>query len=156
MGCSQVLGYKLILQHCDKDVEQRIESYGNWEVCNTVQDPIELLKLIRSALHKHDDVKQGIMAYIEQDIRLFTMWQKPDQSPLEFVKQVKAQVDVINVHGGRAGYHPELYKAHLAESTPATELQQKASVRNILLVLQFALQTTLVSRSLKMSWTTTF
>jgi hypothetical protein len=45
------------------------------------------------------------------------MWQKPDQSPLEFVKQVKAQAqaDVINFHGGRAGYHPELYKAHLAE-----------------------------------------
>ena len=28
-------------------------------VCNTAPDPIELLKLIRSALHKHDDVKQG-------------------------------------------------------------------------------------------------
>ena len=108
-------GFQLILQHCDKDVEQRIESYGNWEVCNASQDPIELLKLIRSALHKHDDIKQGTMAFVEQDIRLFTMWQKPEQSPLEFVKQVKAQADVINVHGGRAGYHPELYKAHLAE-----------------------------------------
>jgi hypothetical protein len=55
-------GYQLILKHCDKDVEQRIESYGNWEVCNAAQDPIELLKLIRSASHKHDDVKQGTMA----------------------------------------------------------------------------------------------
>lgn len=37
-------GFQLILQHCDKDAEQRIESYGNWEVCNASQDPIELLK----------------------------------------------------------------------------------------------------------------
>jgi hypothetical protein len=43
------------------------------------------------------------------------MWQKPDQTPLDFIKQVKAQADVINVHGGRAGFHPELYKAHLAK-----------------------------------------
>lgn len=84
-------------------------------MCNASQDPIELLKLIRSALHKHDNIKQGTMAFVEQDIRLFTMWQKPEQSPLEFVKQVKAQADVINVHGGNVGYHPELYKAHLAE-----------------------------------------
>jgi hypothetical protein len=43
------------------------------------------------------------------------MWQKPDRTPLEFIKQVKAQADVINVHEGQAGFHPELYKAHLAE-----------------------------------------
>jgi hypothetical protein len=62
-------GFQLILQHCDKDVEQRIIFYANWEVCNGTQDPIELLKLIRSALHKHDDViKQGTMAFVEQDI----------------------------------------------------------------------------------------
>jgi hypothetical protein len=29
--------------------------------------------------------------------------------------KAQAQADVINFHGGRAGYHPELYKAHLAE-----------------------------------------
>eukprot|EP00804_Cyclotella_cryptica_P030257 CCRYP_017126-RA/>CCRYP_017126-RA protein AED:0.35 eAED:0.30 QI:0/0/0/1/1/1/2/0/455 len=34
-------------------------------------------------------------------------------SPLDFIKLVKAQADVINVHGGRAGYHPGLYKQHL-------------------------------------------
>ena len=44
------------------------------------QDPIELLKLIRSGLNKHDNIQQGTMAYVEQDICLFTMWQKLDQA----------------------------------------------------------------------------
>jgi hypothetical protein len=33
-------GYQLILQDPDKDVEQCIESYRNWEVRNMAQDPI--------------------------------------------------------------------------------------------------------------------
>jgi len=150
----------LILQHCNKDVEQHIESYGNWEVCNMAQDPIELLKLIRSALHKHDDIKQGTMAYVEQDIRLFTMWQKRDQSPLEFVKQVKAQADVLTSTVAGQGTTLSCTKLILQNgwllttktqrpepATPARERRRKAAARNTLLVLRFELRTMLVLRS---------
>ena len=153
-------GYQLILQHCNKDVEQHIESYGNWEVCNMAQDPIELLKLIRSALHKHDDIKQGTMAYVEQDIRLFTMWQKRDQSPLEFVKQVKAQADVLTSTVAGQGTTLSCTKLILQNgwllttktqrpepATPARERRRKAAARNTLLVLRFELRTMLVLRS---------
>jgi hypothetical protein len=72
---------------------------------------------------------------------------------------------VINVHGGRAGYHPGLYKAHLAEwmdinnkdaTTGASDASKKAAVKNILRVSQYVLRTTHVARSCKMSWTMTF
>eukprot|EP00804_Cyclotella_cryptica_P002560 CCRYP_010401-RA/>CCRYP_010401-RA protein AED:0.15 eAED:0.13 QI:0/0/0/0.5/1/1/8/0/1350 len=75
--------FQLLLQHCHPDVEQ------------------------------HDEIKQGVMAYVEQDIRLYTLRQDRETTPLDFIKLVKAQADVINIHGGRAGYHPGLYKQHL-------------------------------------------
>jgi hypothetical protein len=153
-------GFQLILQHCDKDVEQRIMSYADWEVSNTAQDPIGLLKLIRSALHKHDDVKQGTMAFVEQDIRLYTMWQKPDQTPLDFIKQVKAQADVINVHGGGLGSTQNSIKLiwpsgwplitrqrHLVPVMHRRKWQQRVAVRSIWPVMQFELQIIHVSRT---------
>ena len=100
-------GYQLFLQRCKHELEHCLESYDFWEFVNASQDPIEILKMIRSAINCHDDVKQGTMAFIEQDMRLYTAWQKHDQSPLNYVKQVRAQADVINVHGGASWLSPK-------------------------------------------------
>eukprot|EP00804_Cyclotella_cryptica_P018941 CCRYP_006458-RA/>CCRYP_006458-RA protein AED:0.52 eAED:0.43 QI:0/0/0/0.5/1/1/2/0/247 len=97
--------FQLLMQHCHPDVEQQIKSNEAWEVTNAAHNPVKLMKLIRSAVHKHDEIKQGAMVFVEQDIRLYTMRQDGNTTPLDFDKLVKAQADVINVQGDRAGYH---------------------------------------------------
>jgi hypothetical protein len=48
--------------HCHPDVDERIKSFDKWTVVDVSQDVVELLKLIKSVLHKHEKVKQGTMA----------------------------------------------------------------------------------------------
>ena len=56
------------------------------------------------------------MQVVEQDIRLYVYgFQKQHQSLMDYYKLFKAQVEVINVHGGCFGYHPGLFQKKLME-----------------------------------------
>ena len=53
---------------------------------------------------------------VDQDVRLYVhSFQKDHESILEYYKRFTAQCDVIDIHGGQAGYHLALYTAHLEE-----------------------------------------
>jgi hypothetical protein len=91
-----------------------LNSLETWGVINDRQDLIELLKAMRSIAHKHDEVKGGVMNHVEQDIRLYVhSCQRDHESIMDYYKKFNAQCDVIDVHGGKAGYHPGLYNKHL-------------------------------------------
>ena len=79
-----------------------------WVEAKVEQDVINLIVVICSIYHKHDDTKQGTMVLVETDMVLYTMWQKAHDSPANFMRLFKAQLDIIYKHGGRAGYHPKL------------------------------------------------
>ena len=67
-------------------------------------------------MHKHDKVKGGTMAIVEQDIRLYIgCYQKQNQTLTKYFKLFKAQCDVIDVFGGKAGYHRGLYQQTLKD-----------------------------------------
>ena len=53
------------------------------------------------------------MGKVEADMNLMSTIQGESQSLNDYIKLFKAQVDVINANGGRAGYNPELYQEHL-------------------------------------------
>lgn len=54
------------------------------------------------------------MTIVESDVKLSTTVQERNQDLDDCYKVFKAQVDMIKVHGGNAGYHPVVYQLHLA------------------------------------------
>ncbi len=107
---------------------------------NQDQNPVELLKLIRSIAHKHEDEKGGTMARVEHDLRLYMCYQKPQMTNVDYYKTFKAIRAVVDVHGGRAGFHEGMYKERLREiktknglnvADPATdEMREKAMIES--------------------------
>ena len=70
---------------------------------------LELLKLICMHAHQHDEVNQGTMALVEHDLAFYLNFQKVTKDIATFHKLFKAHCDVIDMFGGRAGYHPVIY-----------------------------------------------
>eukprot|EP00956_Cyclotella_meneghiniana_P038953 scaffold162906_cov46-Cyclotella_meneghiniana.AAC.1 len=122
--------FQLVLSHVDPELEEKLEASAGWAQMTQDQDVIELLRLIRSHAHKHDEMKQGTMSLVEHDLDLYLNYQKADQDLSTFHKLFKARCEVINTFGGQAGYHPTLLLKHrrrilVAECQPippATEL----------------------------------
>jgi hypothetical protein len=87
---ASVRAFQLVLMHFHPDVEERIKSFDKWTVVDASQDVVKLLKLIRCVLHKCEEIKQGAMAYMEQDLRLMTMHQKPEWTPSQLHKAAES------------------------------------------------------------------
>ena len=51
--------FQLVLSHVNPELEEKLEASSTWAGIKQAQDVIELLKLIRSHVHMHDEVKQG-------------------------------------------------------------------------------------------------
>lgn len=60
--------YQLILVHCHPNMEKKLVASDKYARINQIQDPVELLKLVRSIAHKHKDDKGGTMARVEHDL----------------------------------------------------------------------------------------
>ncbi len=130
--------YQLLLVHCHPNMEQKLMSSERYLQINQDQNPVELLKLIRSIAHKHEDEKGGTMAWVEHDLRLYMCYQKPQMTNVDYYKTFKAIR--VDVHGGRAGFHEGMYKERLREiktknglnvGDPATdEMREKAMIES--------------------------
>ena len=55
------------------------------------------------------------MALVESNIRMITLRQEDGEKNWRYKEQFTAQARTINVHGGRAGYHPKIYMQHPGE-----------------------------------------
>ena len=99
------------MSHVDPDLEEKLKSASQWETINEHQDVVGLLKLIRAPAHQHDEVKQGMVSFVEMDFNLYLGYQPNGQDISTFYKLFKARCDVINTYGGQAGFHPQIYTA---------------------------------------------
>ena len=93
-------------------MRERLESSDAWETIETDQDVVRFLVLIRNVVHKHDEVKQGTMALVEQVLQLYLNFQAESESLQDFLKAFKARCDIVDTFKGQAGYHPQLYEDH--------------------------------------------
>eukprot|EP00804_Cyclotella_cryptica_P010750 CCRYP_005528-RA/>CCRYP_005528-RA protein AED:0.45 eAED:0.45 QI:0/-1/0/1/-1/1/1/0/127 len=96
-------------------MEQKLVATEKFVLINASQNPVELLKLIRSIAHKHEDEKGGTMARVEHDMRLYLCCQKPNITNVDYYKTFKAIHAVVDVHGGRAGFHEAIFKEKMRE-----------------------------------------
>ena len=102
--------FDFILNHTETTLEDRLKALTTWKSTNTTKDVIQLLKDIRDITHKHDETRQGSMAYVEDMIALFTTYQRPTESDRDFKKRFDSLVDMINAHGGKAGFHAAMVR----------------------------------------------
>ena len=71
------------------------------------------------------------MALVKIEMVLYTMWEKAHESPAEFMWLFKSQLDTINLHGGREGYHPKPYKDNLTLNRKAENTAYKESTKEM-------------------------
>ena len=125
--------FQLLLAHCHTDVRDKLESVASWEAVDVAQDPIRLLELIRNVVHKHEEVKQGVMALVEQQLNYYFLTFQKENEPLkEFLKNKKVQADIIDTFRGECGYHKTLHDEHkeaLAAAINALTPDQDAAAR---------------------------
>lgn len=51
--------FQLVLSHVHPDLEEKLEACSSWATIKQAQNLVELLKLIRSHAHMHDEVNRG-------------------------------------------------------------------------------------------------
>ena len=124
--------YHLILCQCPPELLEHLKSIELWDKTSSELNVVNLLHMIRAVCLKHDETKQGIMSAVNSDIRFYTFRQSKDMSCDEYLKLFRAQVDTINAHGGRAGFHWGTYQAKVAEILARDGKQDTPSDRELM------------------------
>ncbi|KAL7504016.1 hypothetical protein ACHAXN_001720, partial [Cyclotella atomus] len=119
--------FQLVLQHVHPDLEEKLESDSGWKQLEEDQDAVKLLILIRNYVHNHDEVKQGTMSLVQQDLNWHLGYQKERQLLTDFHKEYKARLEVVRALGGFPGYHPVLYN----DAKESMALDLGIDVRNL-------------------------
>ena len=104
--------FEILLQHCPKDLTQRLKSIGRYEAVNDSKEGIALITMISDVAHQHDDTAQGTMDLVTINLDIYTMFMTSEDAE-EFYGTFNAMADTINVHIGSAGYHTQLYADNL-------------------------------------------
>lgn len=109
---AQPRAFQLVLSHCEPTVIDKIEASSKWQTIKKGQNVIELLALIQGITQKHDEVKQGTMAFVEQLFDWCLHYQKEGEDLSDFFKRHKSGGDIIDSFGGKCGYHPVVFGQH--------------------------------------------
>ena len=65
--------FAILLQHCPKDLMQRLKSNDKYWKVNDKKDVISFVTMIRDVAHAHNDTTQGTMAIVLSDMALYTI-----------------------------------------------------------------------------------
>ena len=78
----------ILLQHCQKDVMQRLKSNDKYWKVNDKKDVISLVTMIRDVAHAHDDTNQGTMAIVSSDVALYTIFMSSTDDTDDFLQDL--------------------------------------------------------------------
>jgi hypothetical protein len=104
--------YQLVLSHCHPLLEEKLEACNDWAKINADQDLVQLLKLIRAVVHKHDDQQHSTMALVEHDLKLYMSFQRDNESDSDFYKAFNMRCEVVDTFGRQVGFHQAVYTRH--------------------------------------------
>ena len=105
--------FAILLQHCPKDLMQKIKLNGRYEALNNSKYVIALITMIRDVAHQNDDTTQVTVALVTSDLALYTTVMTSEYGTEEFHGTFNDKQDTINVYVGSAGYHTQLYADYL-------------------------------------------
>ena len=118
----------LVLSHCPKELVPELRNSTKWAGTEDNRDVVALLKMIRDITHNKKERKESVTTIAKSDVELFTILQEPGQDLYNYYKVFKAQVDIINAHGGNAGHHPVVYMLHLSAKLKSKKIKNDAYV----------------------------
>ena len=75
------------------------------------------------------ETRQGTMALVQVHVDLFTTTQRPNESVEAYYKLFCARRDMVNAHGGKSGFHKEIY-AKAREKVMAERNRDKTFMTN--------------------------
>ena len=90
----------LVLGQCTDYLRSCLEGQERWEQTSNERDLLELIRSIKSLLHKYEeDMEYHHVAY-HTLLRRFMMFQQGDYSNLEYKQRFKEQIEVLEAYNG--------------------------------------------------------
>ena len=86
------------------------------DAIKTDQDVIDLDKLIQTNFHLQKYYKQGVMATVEINKRVYLFYRGSYQSNSKYLESFKAHLKVIESHNGSVVYHTVLAAVSIQEN----------------------------------------
>ena len=86
--------------------------------------------MIRDLTHRMKETRQGTMALVQVHVDLFTTTQRSNESVEAHYKLFCARRNTVNAHGGKAGFHKELY-AKARDKVMAKRNRNKTFITNV-------------------------
>ena len=100
--------FAIVLQHCPKDLVQKLKSNPRFTETNSFKDVIAFTRIIFDVAHARNDTTQGTMTVVSSDVALYATCMSKTERPVDFCRTFQVNVDTINTRGGCAGHHPQL------------------------------------------------
>ena len=82
----------ILLQHCPKDLMQRLKSNDRYYDVNDTKDVISLVTMISDVAHAQDDTTQGTMAIVSSDVALYKIFMSSADDTDDFYRTFLAMV----------------------------------------------------------------
>ncbi len=92
--------YIIIYNQCSNSLRNNLEASNTFQVVNTCQDPITLLKLIQELCCSYDSKTHSVMVTIASHKRLFTYFQREGGDNSTYHQEFMAHINTIETYGG--------------------------------------------------------
>ena len=102
--------YNLLLLHCHPLLETAHKGASTWKPVHAAEDPIELLKLIRSIIHEGVGPKGEGERAVNNWIRLLCTHQTQSQTLKKFYKIFQANTGTMVAAGSKLGFDYGLWQ----------------------------------------------
>ncbi len=114
----------LIFHQCTPNLKNDIKAADTFPAIRVAQDPIVLLKLIRSLCCSYDAKTQSVMDTVASHKRLFTYYQRDGNDNHKYFQEFSAHVKTLETYGGigAIGITPTFLTAKLKELAAAREV----------------------------------
>lgn len=116
--------YKLIWGQCTEAIGAMIKAKDDFDLSNSSQDSIRLLKEIKGLLYRFDDKQYKPQSLADVVTRLCRLFQGRTMTNTKYFEWFNNLCEVIKHYGGDLGVHPVLYHAYLTKITQTPFLCQ--------------------------------
>ena len=93
-------------------MESVLKASSIWDTVMADQYAIGLILMIQDITHKKYEKMQSTMAYVKAFLELFTTYQDPKQSKIDYYALFKSRRYTVTAHGSQPGYRLKLYDNH--------------------------------------------
>ena len=99
-------------QLCPLELKTELNNSAQWEASAADTDIMAILLIMRDVMHNKKEQSQSTMGLAESFVALLLTQMKFKDTLGKYYCVFKAQVDMIEAHGGNPGYQCAVYRKH--------------------------------------------